>query len=756
MAPVSTLHRARARRTTSALRATCSVIALLTIAACAGSSSTGSMSASPETMRAPDMSAPLIAAPSPDPRVGLKAGLQDAGEAMWNVRKISHTPPAEGFAGITNSDLGFSGTNVIQGNYNGFQIWDISNPSRPSLRIGTICPASQSDVSVYKHLLFVSAEAPTARLDCGTQGPREPVSRDRIRGLRIFDITDIDHPKYIANVQTCRGSHTHTVVDDPKDRENVYVYISGTSGIRPSEELARCNANPWDPNNSNFRIEVIKIPLAHPERADVVSSPAIFADPTTGNAAGLPYQPGHGASPADTAANRARAQLAAAVAQLAPLTATSTAADSARCAAQIDSLANVFGVPTAGGRGGRGGRGGGGGPVCGPAAGGRGGRGAVLVVDGRGGRGGNAPGPVTREDSARVNFQAAVGALTPLSASSSKSDSTAYRTQVDGLAKKYGVASPFAPRTLTQCHDITVYPAAGMAGGACAGMGLLLDIRDVPHPARLAAVADSNFSFWHSATFSNDGSMILFSDEWGGGGAAYCRKDDPRNWGADAIFRIVDGKMVFQSYYKLPAPQTALENCVAHNGSLIPIPGRTIMVQAWYQGGLSIFEWTDPAHPHEIGFFDRGPNDSTRAVGGGFWSVYWYNGLIVGSEEKRGLDIFELTPSAAISQNEIDAAKSVRFDYLNVQDQPKFVWPATFALSRSYTDQLERWKGLTPDQVSVVRSALTSAESASGPARRDALNKLAGQVGGYVAGSADPARVQWLTASLKDLANATR
>jgi hypothetical protein len=250
--------------------------------------------------------------------------------------------------------------------------------------------------------------------------------------------------------------------------------------------------------------------------------------------------------------------------------------------------------------------------------------------------------------------------------------------------------------------------------------------------------------------------MVLFSDEWGGGGAAYCRAGDPRDWGADAIFSIVNGKMVFQSYYKLPAPQTQLENCVAHNGSLIPIPGRTIMVQAWYQGGLSVFEWTDPKHPHEIAFFDRGPNDSTRAVGGGFWSAYWYNGQIVGSEMQRGLDIFELTPSAAISQNEIDAAKSVHMDFLNVQDQPKFVWPPSFALSRSYTDQLERWKGLSADQISAVRTGLTSAESMSGSARRAALASLASQVTGYATGSSDPQRVRWLAASLKDLSSATR
>lgn len=720
------------------LRAASFAVAIAAVAGCAGSGSTASTTASPELARTPDMSKPLDVAPSPDPRVGLKAGLQDAGQAIWNMREVSHTPPPKDFAGVTNSDLAFYGTNVIQGNYNGFQIWDISNPSEPRLRVGSLCPASQSDVSVWKNLLFVSAEAPTARLDCGKDAPRETVSKERIRGLRIFDISDIDHPRYIANVQTCRGSHTHTVVNDPNDPNNIYVYISGTSGIRPSEELARCNDNPWDPNNSNFRIEVIKIPLAHPEQASVVASPAIFADPTSGGE--LLYGTSHGASPADTAANRARAEFDLARAKLAP--AGASAADSARCNAQVESLAKQYGVNIAAGRGGRGGP-----PGCGAAA---------VAAGGRGGRGGRGNGPpVTHEDSARVEFTAAVRELTPLSASSRGADSSAYRTQVDALAKRYGVASPFAPRTLTQCHDITAYPAVGLAGGACAGMGLLLDIRDTPHPTRIAAVADSNFSFWHSATFSNDGKMVLFSDEWGGGGAAYCRKDDPKNWGADAIFKIENGKMVFQNYYKLPAPQTALENCVAHNGSLIPIPGRTIMVQAWYQGGMSLFEWTDPKHPHEIGFFDRGPNDPNRLMGGGYWSAYWYNGHIIGSEMQRGLDVFELIPSKAISQNEIDAARSVKFDFLNVQDQPKFVWPATFALSRSYADQLERWKGLDGGKISAVRSGLTKAEGMSGASRRDALNALAGKVEGYVAGSADPERVQWLSSSIKELAGAT-
>jgi hypothetical protein len=716
-------------------RAAVAVLAALAIAACTHNVPTTSMSGGTGTSgRGPDMSAPLIAAPSPDPRVGLKAGLQDAGEAIWNLKKISHTPSPKDFVGITNSDLAFYGQNVVQGNYNGFQIWDISNPAAPRLRLGTLCPASQSDVSVWKNLLFVSAEAPTSRLDCGKTAPTEVVSKDRIRGLRIFDISDIDHPKYLANVQTCRGSHTHTVVDDPKDKENIYVYISGTSGIRPSEELARCNDNPWDPTNSNFRIEVIKIPLAHPEQAAVVSSPAIFADPTSPTGE-LLSPTAHGASPADSAANRARAQF---MADLAKLPVPSSASDSATCTQNVTRLAAQYGVAL-GGRGGN--------PSCGPQlAGGRG---------GRGGRGGNA-GPVTREDTARVNFTAAVGALTPMTAASNKADTTRYHGQVDVLAKKFGVASPYAPRTLTQCHDITVYPAVGMAGGACAGMGLLLDISNKADPKRMAQYADSNFSFWHSATFSNNGDMVLFSDEWGGGGAAYCRKDDPKNWGADAIFKIVNGKMIFQSYYKLPAPQTALENCVAHNGSLIPIPGRTIMVQAWYQGGLSIFEWTDPAHPHEIGFFDRGPNDGTRMVGGGYWSAYWYNGQIIGSEMQRGLDIFELTPSAAISQNEIDAAKSVRYDFANVQDQQKFTFAPSFALSRSYADQLERWKGIPADRVASIRAALMNAEGMSGNQRKDALGALANRVNEYVGGSSDPQRVQWLAASIKDLAAVTK
>src|SRR5205085_8759124 len=297
------------------------------------------------------------------------------------------------------------------------------------------------------------------------------------------------------------------------------------------------------------------------------------------------------------------------------------------------------------------------------------------------------------------------------------------------------MVGPQEHRGPTQCHDITVYPAIGFAGGACEGYGFLLDIRDPAHPVRVAAVADSNFSYWHSATFNNDGTKVLFSDEWGGGGQPKCRASDPKQWGADAIFTINGNNLEFQSYYKMPAPQTSQENCVAHNGSLIPIPGRDVMVQAWYQGGISVFDFTDAAHPKEIAFFDRGPVDSTRMAGGGSWSVYWYNGVMVSSEISRGLDIFELTPSGLVSQNEIDAAKTVHLDYLNTQGQPKFVWPASFSLSRAYVDQLERSGGLSASRVSAIRASLASAESAAGSSRATALSAIATQLDGDAAGS---------------------
>ena len=308
----------------------------------------------------------------------------------------------------------------------------------------------------------------------------------------------------------------------------------------------------------------------------------------------------------------------------------------------------------------------------------------------------------------------------------------------------------------THCHDITVYPAIGLAGGACGGYGLLLDIHDVAHPKRIGAVADSNFSFWHSATFNNDGSKVLFSDEWGGGAAPRCRVTDKHEWGADAIFTLVGGTMTFQSYYKMSAPQTPFENCVAHNGSLIPVPGRDIMVQAWYQGGISVFDWTDPAHPKEIAYFDRGPMESTKLVDGGSWSAYWYNGYIVSSEISRGLDIYELVPSGLLSQNEIEAARLVRFEFLNVQDQPKLVWPPSFAVPRAYLDQLARTNGLGGERVSLSRTELARAEKLSGQARKDALAHLAARLDGDAAGAANATKVRALSAAVTGLANAQR
>jgi hypothetical protein len=652
-------------------------LALLASAACAHSTSS-SPAGGPGP--AADMSA---TAPSPDPRVGLRAGLTDAGEAAWNLRVLSQTPPSEQFAGITNSDLSFTGKYAIQGSYNGFQVWDISDPKAPALATAYVCPASQSDVSVYRNLLFVSGEGLSGRIDCGTQGVEDTVSSARLRGLRIFDISDIRHPKNVGNVQTCRGSHTHTVLVDPKDTENVYVYISGSSRVRSPSELPGCvaAAPSEDPNSALFRIEVIKVPLAHPEQAAIVSSPRIFQ--------GLVAPPEHGEMPADIAAAK-------------------RAADSARAAGGF--TATVHGEEH----------------VLHPQF-------TSMLLD------------------SIVAARHGTGAPTA-------ADSAALRQGLPGIiaammGEPSGTDGGPAPGP-TQCHDITVYPAIGLAGGACEGYGLLLDISDPAHPTRIGAVSDSNFSYWHSATFNNDGTKILFSDEWGGGGQPKCRATDKREWGADAIFTLTDRKMQFQSYYKLPAPQTPQENCVAHNGSLIPIPGRDVMVQAWYQGGISVFDWTDAAHPKEIAFFDRGPVDSTRMESGGSWSVYWYNGVMVSSEIARGLDIFELTPSALVSQNEIDAARSVHLDYLNTQGQPKFVWPASFALARAYVDQLERSKGLESGKISDVRERLTNAEQASGTERQEALTKLAARLDGDAQGSADAAKVRTLAGAVKELAAA--
>ena len=632
--------------------------------------------ASATTLESP-APAPAASAAGTDPRIGLRAGMMDAEEAIWNLRLLSKTAPAREFIGVTNSDLAFKDNLVIQGNYNGYQVWDISNPRSPSLVIGFVCPASQSDVSVYRNLLFVSGEGMSGRLDCGTQGVSQAVSAERLRGLRIFDITDIKNPRYVGNVQTCRGSHTHSVLVDPKDTENVYVYISGSAGVRPEAELPGCSAAPpsEDPNSALFRIEVIKVPLANPSQAAIVSSPRIFHD--------LVAPPRHGLAPEDIAeieAARARGMFV------------------------VDLEGESFVLPPQFTR-----------PML------------DSVVRARGGSG-----------------------------AATAADSAALRAALPGiLRQRFGLDRPRSndPRPgPTQCHDITLYPGIGLAGGACEGYGLLLDISDPVNPKRIHAVADSNFSYWHSATFNNDGTKILFSDEWGGGGQPKCRATDPKEWGADAIFTIEGREMKFRSYYKLPVAQTSLENCVAHNGSMIPIPGRDVMVQAWYQGGISVFDFTDAANPYEIAFFDRGPSDSTRMGPGGSWSVYWYNGLLVSSEIARGLDVLELVPSEHLTQNEIDAANTVRLDYLNAQGQPRYVWPNSFALARAWVDQLERSGGLAAARVAEVRAGLAAAERATGSARSIALTGLATGLEGEAAASADAAKLRSLAATVRALA----
>jgi len=657
-------HQSPVRRHASAVWSL--AVALVALTAC--SQSTPSVNTAPT--------------PTVDPREGLRSGRFDAAEASWNLKVVSKTQPPEKFVGSTNSDLAFTGKYAIQGNYNGFQVWDISTPSKPVLTTAYYCPASQSDVSVYRNLLFVSGEGFGGRIDCGGQGVQDTVSKDRLRGIRIFDITDITNPKYITNVQTCRGSHTHTVVEHPADKENVYVYVSGSAPVRSPSELEGCvrAAPDKDPNSALFRIEVIQVPLANPAAAKIVSSPRIFND--------LVAPPRHGETALDIAEAKKQA-------------------DAARARGAF--VVNVFGQeqPLPDGF-------------------------ANMMLD------------------SLVKARGGTGAPTG-------ADSATLRREVQGIVNKMIGEQPgpsSGPRPgPTQCHDITVYPAMGLAGGACEGYGLLLDIRNPTNPVRIGAVADSNFAYWHSATFNNDGTKVLFSDEWGGGGAPKCRPTDPKEWGADAIFTIENGKMVFQSYYKLPAKQTAQENCVAHNGSLIPIPGRDVMVQAWYQGGISVFDWTDPKNPKEIAFFDRGPADSTRMAMGGSWSVYWYNGSIVSSEIARGLDIAELTPSEFISQNEIDAAKTVHLDYLNAQGQPKFVWPPSFALARAYVDQLERSKCLSADRISSVRQSLSSAERAAGSQRKDALATLASSLDNDARNSCDGPKVGKLSEAVRNLAN---
>lgn len=518
-----------------------------------------------------------------DPKVKKTLGLLGVSDPSQMPKPFQLVLAQLAFA---NSDLAFQGNHLFQGNFYGVSIYDISDPAETKLLTSMVCPGGQGDVSVYKNLMFMSVEMPNGRLDCSVQGfpPTPPpaegaengghapaAEKDRFRGVRIFDISDIKNPKQVGAVQTCRGSHTHTLVVDPKDKKNVYIYVSGTSFVRPSEELAGCSDGLPDknPDTALFRIDVIKVPLASPEKSKIVSSPRVFMDPRTG---------------------------------------------------VINSLNN------------------------------------------------------------------------------------------GGTHSQKGLTKP---SDTDQCHDITVYAEIGLAAGACSGNGILLDIKDPANPKRVDAVNDTNYSYWHSATFSNDGKKVVFTDEWGGGLGARCRENDPNVWGANAVFKLENNKLDFASYYKMPSAQGDSENCVAHNGSLIPVPGRDIEVQAWYQGGVSVMDFTDADHPMEIAYFDRGPIDPNMLILGGDWSAYWYNGYIYGSEIARGLDVFELTPSEYLTQSEIDAAKAFRVNELNVQNQQKIEFPRKLVVAKAYIDQLERSKALSAEQISDLRDAIGEAESSN-------------------------------------------
>ncbi len=584
----------------------------------------------------------LLASFSPDPRVGLAAGFRDAGEAALNMTLIATLPKPAGFfdpenpAGLpvsrlreleaeelapdtdpaqrqgaettsnagnsqaaetpteeeeddenadprpsllsfSNTDLLFSGNSLIAGNYHGFNTYDISNPAAPQLRASVVCPGGQGDVSLVGDLLIMSVQETRGRLDCGLDGVPEPVSNDRIRGIRIFDVSDITNPLQVGAVQTCRGSHTHTVVSEPGADGNFYVYVSGTSAVRDDEELTGCSDDsPFEnPESALFRIEVIEIPYDNPGAAQIVNRPFIFADADSGALAGLWRGGDHG------------------------------------------------------------------------------------------------------EGTQRTS-------------------------------------------ETNQCHDITTFPDIGLAAGACSGNGILLDISDPANPQRLDQVIDPGFAYWHSATFNNRGDKVIFTDEWGGGGRPRCRAQDPLTWGADAFYDIVDGQLQFRSHFKMPAPQTETENCVAHNGSLIPVPGRDLFVQAWYQGGVSVIDFTDSDNPTEIAFFDRGPIDEEELITAGYWSTYWYAGHVFATEIARGLDVFTMEPSDFLSENEIAAASLPDLaGTVNAQTQEIIEWPAVPVVARAYLDQLLRDDAVPSARAANLNELLDAADTALANGRSD-------------------------------------
>jgi len=592
-----------------------------------------------------------------DPRNGLKAGLLDAGTAASGMRLVSFTPkPAEfdtlRFLTFINSDIAFRDHYVYQGNFSGFAIWDVKDPAKP-VRVAVVpCVTSQGDPSIIGNLLFISAEGNGNRNDCAKGGVKDPA--DHMAGIRIYDVSNPAAPKLVKNVQTCKGSHTHTVIPSPTDKGVIYIYVSGSSDARPATELAGCNngTDPADENNSLFRLDVIKVPLAHPEQAEVVTGARIFT--------------------------------------------------------------NMVPAPRRAAR----------------SAGGGGGRQRAVATD----------------TSARAAVQQAPS------------------------------PQPTGPRN---CHDVTAYPAMNLLAGACGSYGLLVDISNPEKPVRLDAKADTNFSLWHTAVFSNDGSKVVFTDEWGGGTSPNCQATSMLEMGGNTTLSIgADKKMTQHAYFKLPSAQTAQENCVSHNGGLVPVPGRDIMVQGWYQGGVDVIDFTDPDKPFEIGFFDRGPVDQPppkdsvvgvelaagaapargRGQGtiGGSWGAYYWNGYVYSSELARGFDVLEILPNDKLSANELAAAKLVHMTEYNPQSQPKIVWPAAFPVIRSYLDQLVRNNGLATARTTAISNALTTAEKQSGATRGRSLTRLATQVDGDVNNAKDPARVRAMAAAIRDLAKVSK
>ena len=583
----------------------------------------------------------LLEGLSKDPRAALSAGFRDAGEAISNLTLIAALPKPDGFfdpenpAGLppiiepdedeedetseaaegeehdhheghdmamaddvveeatperddeqsneetewgerwpllsfSNTDIAFSGDMMVVGNYHGFNIYTLTDEAPPKLISSVVCPGGQGDVSISGDLLIMSVEQTRGRVDCGRQGVSEDISEDRFRGLRIFDISTPTLPIQVGQVQTCRGSHTHSIVSGPDADGKLIVYNSGTASIREEDELEGCIGNvPGDSRTALFRIDVIEIPIDNPADAKIVDSPTVFMDEESGQIAGLWQGGDHGDE---------------------------------------------------------------------------------------------------TQDSNRTDH----------------------------------------------CHDITVFPELNIAAGACSGNGVIFDITDPYKPTRIDAVLDQKFAYWHSATFNNDGTKVIFTDEWGGGSRPRCRPSDPMDWGANAIYDIVDGKLEFQSYFKIPAPQSEFENCVAHNGSVVPVPGRDLFIQAWYQGGMTLIDFTDSENPTEIAYFDRGPLHEEKLVLGGYWSTYWYDGKIYGTAIQRGLDVFELAPSEFMSEAEISAASLAdQGELFNPQQQFAVTWPlGEPAVAMAYVDQLKRSGGLPEQTLSYLTATITAASDA--------------------------------------------